>query len=99
VRNSDNNNNCLFLGTYWDYLGTMFAGENERALERKRRKLNNEEFHNVYSSANTIILMELRKIRQNGHVTCMMSVLCKMSVGKTERNRSPEIHAQRKRQY
>ena len=36
----------------------------------KRMKWNNEDLHNVHSSAN-ITLMILRKIRQSGNVACM----------------------------
>jgi hypothetical protein len=35
------------------------------------RKLRNEEFHNVNSSPNMIILVRSRRMRWAGHVVCM----------------------------
>jgi hypothetical protein len=51
-----------------------------------RRKLHNEEFHNLYSSPSIIRMMKLKRMRWTEHVAQMRDErnACRISMGKPE---------------
>jgi hypothetical protein len=57
-----------------------------RIFGPKRRKLHNEELHNLYSSPNIITMIKSRRMRWAGHVTRMgkKSNAFRIMVGKPE---------------
>jgi len=46
-------------------------GPNRAEVTERRRKLSNEELHNLYSSPNIIGVMKCRRLRWMGRVACM----------------------------
>jgi hypothetical protein len=60
-----------------------------RELTGGRRKLHNEELHNLYSSPSIIRMITSRKMRWRGHVTRMAEkkIAYRILVGKPERKR------------
>jgi hypothetical protein len=51
-------------------LRRLFGPKREKVIGGWR-KLHNEELHNLYSSPNIIEMIRSRRIRWEGHVTCM----------------------------
>jgi hypothetical protein len=60
-----------------------------REVVRGWRSMNNEEFHNLYTSPNIIRVMKLRKMKLAGHVARMGEIIntSKMLVGRSEEKR------------
>jgi hypothetical protein len=64
-------------------------GSKRDVVARERRRLHNEELHDLYSSPNVVRVIKSRRMRWAGHVACVGDkiVACRDLVGRLEGKR------------